>query len=168
MGQQWEAQVLRETERRWDWCTDSKVMTGRNKRDLPAIFPNVLLRLETGTAAKIFFTGKTDFFLVVLVRRVLAFPSGWLFARKVDVNLLVSLLGGRLRLAVPVRRGKDAEGHGDTGFKVQIGDFCLARESSHTTFRNEHERMTRSPLAFVFGTKVEEGGEGKREGKVPR
>lgn len=42
-----------------------------------AIFLDVLLlRLVTGTAAKIFFTGKTDFFLVDLVRRVLAFPSG--------------------------------------------------------------------------------------------
>lgn len=103
----------------------------RKNWSLPAIFPGVLLlRLETGTAAKIFFTGKTDFFLVVLVRRVLAFPSGWLLARKVDINLLMSL-GGRLRLAVPVCRGKDAEGHGDAGFKVQIGDFCLARESSH-------------------------------------
>lgn len=38
----------------------------------------VVLRVETGTAAIVFFTGKTDSFLVVLVRRVLAFPSGWL------------------------------------------------------------------------------------------
>lgn len=97
---------------------------------LPVIFPDVvLLRLETGTAAKIFFTGKTDFFLVDLVRRVLAFPSGWLLVGEIDVNLLVSL-GGCLRLAVPIGGGKDAEGHGDTSFKVQIGDFCLARESS--------------------------------------
>ncbi len=111
-----------------------RVVQKREKKrldsSLPAIFPDVLLlRLETGTAAKIFFTGKTDLFLVDLVRRVLAFPSGWLLGGEIDINLLVSL-GGRLRLAVPVRRGKDAEGHGDTGFKVQIGDFCLARESS--------------------------------------
>lgn len=58
---------------------------------LPVLFRDVLLRLETGTAAKIFFTGKTDFFLVVLVRRVLAFPSGWLLVGEIDINLLVSL-----------------------------------------------------------------------------
>lgn len=106
---------------------------GKEELGLPAIFPDVLLRLETGTAAKIFFTGKTDVFLVVLVRRVLAFPSGWLLVGEIDVNLLMRL-GGRLGLAVLVRRGKDAEGHGDAGFKVQIGDFCLARESSQQPF----------------------------------
>jgi hypothetical protein len=36
----------------------------------------IVFRLETGTAAMVFFTGKTDLSLVVLVRRVLAFPSG--------------------------------------------------------------------------------------------
>ena len=81
-----------------------------------------MFRLETGTAATVFFTGKTDLSLVVLVRRVLAFPSGGLFSGKIDINRFVSLRAC-LRLAVPICRGKDAEGHGDAGFKVQIDDF---------------------------------------------
>lgn len=89
----------------------------------PVVLLDVLLRNETGTAAMFFFTRKTDLLLVVLVRRVLAFPSGCLLLRKVDVDLLVSL-GGGLGLAVLIGRGEDAKGHRYAGFKVQVDDFC--------------------------------------------
>jgi hypothetical protein len=53
------------------------------------------------------------------------FPSGWLLGGELDVNLLVGGGGGglRLRFAVPIGGWEDAEGHGDAGFKVQVGDF---------------------------------------------
>uniref|UniRef100_A0A1Y1KVU9 Uncharacterized protein n=1 Tax=Photinus pyralis TaxID=7054 RepID=A0A1Y1KVU9_PHOPY len=105
------------------------------------VFLHELLLLETGTAVTLF--TETDLFfaeavLAVLAmlstrgeidvgrvrRRVLILPSGWLLLLgELDVNLFVSL-GGGLRLAVPISRGEDAEGDGDAGFKVQIGDFC--------------------------------------------
>lgn len=91
--------------------------------------------LETGTAVTLFFTCCADLFFAVAVlstggeinvggvRRVLTFPSGRLLAGELDINLFVGL-GGGLRLAVPICRWEDAEGHGDSGFKVQIADFC--------------------------------------------
>lgn len=90
------------------------------------------MRNETGTAALIFFTGKTDV-LLVLLRSVLAFPSGWLLVGEADVDLLVSL-SGSLGLVILVGRGEDAEGHGDTSFKVQVDDLLRARESSQQPF----------------------------------
>lgn len=95
-----------------------------------------MLLLETGTAATLF--TETDLFFAVAVlamlstrgeidvgsrvRRVLLLPSGLLLG-ELDINLFVSL-GGGLRLAVPISRREDAERDGDTGFKIQIGDFC--------------------------------------------
>ena len=118
----------------------------------------VVFRLETGTAATVFFTGKTDLSLVVLVRRVLAFPYGWLLGREIDINLLVSL-GGRLRLAIPVRRGEDAKRHGDAGFKVQVGDLNGARILFPTTFRTTKGRSRRFLLLFFLKYLKEKKGD---------
>ena len=52
-------------------------------------------------------------------RRVLTFPSGgWL--AELDVDLLVGRLGLGLGRGLAVGRGEDAEGHGDSGFKIQL------------------------------------------------
>lgn len=106
-----------------NWLVSEEIPLKLSKCYVPVVLLDVLLRNETGTAAMFFFTCKTDLLLVVLVRRVLAFPSGCLLLRKVDVDLLVSL-GGGLGLAVLIGRGEDAKGHRYAGFKVQVDDFC--------------------------------------------
>lgn len=95
-----------------------------------------LLVVGTGTAVTFFFTREMDLFFVAGLctgrefggcreRRVLTFPSGWLLMGKFDRKLFVSpvllLMRSGLGGAVPVGRGKDAEGDGDTGLKVQVG-----------------------------------------------
>lgn len=97
---------------------------------------NESLLLETGTAVTFFFTRESNLFFAVTVlaarrklsgggvRRVLTFPSGCLVAGKLDLELLVSLGLDLLFGGVPVGGGENAEGDGDTGFKVQVDDFC--------------------------------------------
>ncbi len=95
----------------WEERERSKM---RERKHVPAVLLDVLLVLETGTAVTLFFTCDADLFFAVAVlttvweidvggvRRVLTFPSGWLLGGKLDVDLLVSLLGGGLRFAVPI------------------------------------------------------------------
>lgn len=101
---------------------------------LPVLVDVLMLVLETGTAVTFFFTRDTDLFALTVIsarrkfsvggeRRVLTLPSGWLLVREVDFELLVSLAGD-FRVGVPVGGGEDAEGDWDSGFKVQICDFC--------------------------------------------
>ena len=106
----------------------------RERDGLPVLLGNVLLVLETGTAVTFFFTRDTDLFFAVAVlstrgkfsgggeRRVLTFPSGWLLVGEVDLELLVGL-DACLRGGLPVGGGEDAEGDGDSGFKVQVDDL---------------------------------------------
>jgi hypothetical protein len=94
----------------------------------------LVLGLGTGTAVTFFLTRVMDLFFAVAllsarrkfsrngVRRVLTFPSGVVLG-ELDFELLLGF-GLGLRLAVLVGRRKDAEGDRDSGFKVQIDDFC--------------------------------------------
>lgn len=129
--------------------------------------------LDTGTAVTLFFTCNTDLFSVLStgreisvggVRRVLTFPSGRLLAGELDINLFVRL-GRRLRLAVPICRWEDAEGHGDSGFKVQIAGFCR-RERIFSYNLSQHERKIRKILRLLFLRKQKsKRGEGKGGGR---
>lgn len=105
----------------------------------------LLLDTGTGTVVVVMFFD-TDLFFKALVfpgrklfgsgserRRVLTFPSGllWLL-RKLDLKLLMSFgdcLGLGLCLALLVGGGEDAEGDGDTSFKIQIGGLEGAERS---------------------------------------
>jgi len=107
----------------------------------------VLLFADAGTAVTFFFTRYTDLFFAEAMfsagrrkfgfdreRRVLTFPSGLLLFWEFDLNLFTPLISGsldllRLRLVVGVLVGsrKDAEGDGNTGFKVQVDDLPGAR-----------------------------------------
>jgi hypothetical protein len=89
------------------------------------------LRMDTGTAVVFLFTRDSDLFFDAFLasvrkfsgdgeRRMLPFPSGLLFG-KFDLNLLVDGCCGGLRLCVLICGRKDAEGHGNAGFKVQVG-----------------------------------------------
>ena len=84
-------------------------------------------------------TWGTDFFLAVRRRGrsvVLVFAAGFLRG-ELDFELRVGL-GGGLRLGLSslfVRRGEDAEGDGEAGFKIQVGDLSCAGVFSSTTFR---------------------------------
>jgi hypothetical protein len=116
--------------------------SGRGGRAVLGVNVLVLVSVEvgTGTAVAFFFARDTDLFFAVFLagrtfsvdgerrRRVLTFPSGWLLGGEFDLKLFVSGGGGggglRLRFAVPICGREDAEGHGDAGFKVQVGDFC--------------------------------------------
>jgi hypothetical protein len=94
----------------------------------------MLVTMDTGTVVTFLFASITDLFFAVAVlssrgnfsvdrdRRVLTFPSG--FAGRFDLELLTSLDGLRLHLAVPVGRWEDTEGDRDSSFKIQVGDFC--------------------------------------------
>lgn len=104
---------------------------------------------DTGTVVTFFFTRETDLFVVEVVllstgrkmgrgvnnRRVLTLPSG--FLGEFDLKLFVSYLSLRLGLGLLfVRRREDAKGHGDAGFKVQVGGLLGARIVSSSTFRS--------------------------------
>lgn len=93
----------------------------------------------------------------------MTFPSGWLWpVGERDFELLVSL-GFGLSVGFPVGRGKDAEGDGDAGLKVQVDDF-YGRERTLLEQPSGDERKTRRILWLLFlETKVEEGKEEKRE-----
>lgn len=87
-------------------------------------------------------------------RRVITFPSGLLrLLGKFDLKLLVGLgdclgLGLCLCLALLVGGGKDAEGDGDTGFKIQIGDLEGATRRIFSAFPYEtKEGKEEYPLA---------------------
>ena len=101
----------------------------------------VLVTMDTGTAVLFLFTCDTDLFFPARRKlsrdrggRVLTYPSGFLRG-DLDLELLVSLSGGLDLSGLFVGRGEDAEGNGDAGFKVQVGDLDGARESFSTTFR---------------------------------
>jgi len=96
------------------------------------------LLLDTGTAVIVFFTGVVYLFLSNLVktRRVLTFPSG-LRGGKLDLLVGGGCGGGSdvcLGIRLAVGRWEDAEGDGDTSFKVQVGDLWVSRRTK--TFRN--------------------------------
>jgi hypothetical protein len=102
-----------------------------------------MLVLDTGTVVTFFYTDL--FFGVALLtargqlsssgeRRVLTFPSGFFrFGGKFDLKLFVSL-GGGYGLDFFVCAREDAEGHGDAGFKVQVGDLTTQESSSRQPF----------------------------------
>jgi hypothetical protein len=109
----------------------------------------VVLAVDTGTAVLLLVTCGTGFLAVRLSllrgrrgrRVVLVFAAG-LLRGELDLNLRVGVgLGvvGLLRLGLSrllfVRRGEDAEGHGEAGFKIQVGDLSCAGVFSSTTFR---------------------------------
>jgi hypothetical protein len=97
------------------------------------------LLLNTGTAVIVFFTGAVYLFLLsnlVKTRRVLTFPSG-LRGGKLDLLVGGGCGGGSdvcLGIRLAVGRWEDAEGDGDTSFKVQVGDLWVSRRTK--TFRN--------------------------------
>lgn len=89
----------------------------------------VLVTMDTGTAVLFLFTCDTDLFFPARRKlsrdrggRVLTYPSGFLRGG-LDFELLVSLGGGLDLSGLFVGRGEDAEGNGDAGFKVQVGDL---------------------------------------------
>lgn len=105
---------------------------------------------DTGTVVTFFFTRETDLFFVEAVllstgrkmgrgvntRRVLTLPSG--FLGESDLKLFVSYLSLRLGLGLLFVGGReDAKGHGNAGFKVQVGDLFGARIVSSSTFRSK-------------------------------
>lgn len=103
------------------------------------------LLLDTGTAAIVFFTGEVHFFLARLVkcRRVLSFPSG-LGGDERDLLVGGAGCGGcvGLGLRLAVCRWEDAEGDGDTSFKVQVCDLWVSRRSQifqNRPFANERK-----------------------------
>lgn len=149
------------------------------------LFAVVLLTADTGTAATILFTGDADLLLGVAmllrlllavrkvgsgrVGRVLtAFPPA-LVVGELELQLLVGLGGGGdrvLPLLVSVGRGEDAEGDGDSCFKIQVDCLVWARRvvSLSTLSRPEtvsRRRKERFSLASSWGEKSE-GGEIKR------
>ena len=102
----------------------------------------MVLAVDTGTAVLLLVTWGTDFLTVRLSllrgRRsvVVVFVAG-LLRGELDLELRVGL-GGGLRLGLSslfVRRGEDAEGDGEAGFKIQVGDLSCAGVFSSTTFR---------------------------------
>lgn len=117
---------------------------GRVRRSRPfgrSVFLVVLVTMDTGTAVLFLFTCDADLFFPARRKlsrdrggRVLTYPSGFLRG-KLDLELLVGLSGGLDLSGLFVGRGEDAEGNGDAGFKVQVGDLGTARESFSTTFR---------------------------------
>lgn len=106
------------------------------------LFAVVLFTVDTGTAVMVLFTGDEDLFLAVAVllpagrkvgrgggvrRDLTTFPPG-LVVGEVEVELLVGSgacagLARLLLVVVAVRRGEDAEGDGDSRFKIQVD--CL-------------------------------------------
>ncbi|KAI1307538.1 hypothetical protein F5Y03DRAFT_122954 [Xylaria venustula] len=134
--------------------------------------------MDTGTAVTFFFTCDTDLFFAVALlssrgqlgrggsRRVLTFPSGFLgFGGKFDLKLFVDLGGLGLSRSLGgflVGTGEDAEGHGNAGFKVQVGDLIGARILFPTTFRTQRTkgRSRRFLLLFFLNyLKEKKGGE---------
>jgi hypothetical protein len=110
----------------------------------------VVLAVDTGTAVLLLVTCGTGVFLAVRLslllrgRRgrsvVLVFAAGFLRGEldlklRVGVGLSVGLLRLGLSRLLFVRRGEDAEGDGEAGFKIQVGDLSCAGVFSSTTFR---------------------------------
>lgn len=114
---------------------------------LPALVGGILFT-DAGTAVTFFFTCYADLFFAEAmlsarrkfdvdsrVRRVLTFPSGLVLFWEFDLNLFVGLLGRLLLLGlglrfvvgVPIGSREDAEGNGNSGFKVQV-DGLLAQD----------------------------------------
>lgn len=140
----------------------------------------VVLLVDTGTAVTFFFTRDTDLFFTVALlssrrqlgrggdRRVLTFPSGFLgFGGKFDLKLFVGLgdlglsLGGFL-----VGAREDAEGHGNAGFKVQVGDLNGARILFPTTFRTERTKGRSRRFLLLFFLKYLKEKKGDEEAAV--
>jgi hypothetical protein len=94
----------------------------------------------------------------------LTFPSGFLGCDgKFDLKLFVSLgdgfgLGGFL-----VGSREDAEGHGDAGFKVQVGDLNNARILFPTTFRTERTKGRSRRFLLLFFLKYLKEKKGDEE-----
>lgn len=109
----------------------------------------VVLAVDTGTAVLLLVTWGTGVVLAVRLsllrgRRgrsvVLVFAAGFLRGEldlklRVGVGLSVGLLRLGLSRLLFVRRGEDAEGDGEAGFKIQVGDLSCAGVFSSTTFR---------------------------------
>jgi hypothetical protein len=114
----------------------------------------VLVTMDTGTAVLFLFTCDTDLFFPARRKlsrdrggRVLTYPSGFLRG-SLNLEFLVSVGGGLDLSGLFVRRGEDAEGNGDAGFKVQVGDLGGERESVSTTFRSKGRRVDSSCSSF--------------------
>lgn len=111
------------------------------------LFAVVLFTVDTGAAVMVFFTGDEDLFLAVAVvlpagrkvgrggrvrrRDLTTFPPG-LVVGEVEVELLVGSSAGAglarlLLVVVAIRRGEDAEGDGDSRFKIQVDCLVWAR-----------------------------------------
>jgi hypothetical protein len=133
--------------------------------------------LDTGTAVTFFFTCNTDLFFTVALltsrgqlssggdRRVLTFPSGFLgFDGKFDLKLFVSLGGGfGLGGGFLVGTREDAEGHGNAGFKVQVGDLYNARILFPTTFRTRRTKGRSRRFLLLFFLKYLKEKKGDEE-----
>lgn len=95
------------------------------------------LSADTRTAVTFLFTSNADLFFPVGVvvagrlvdnvgRRVLTFPSGpFLVLGELCTKLLVGLGGSHLRglVVLLVGRRENAEGNGNSGFKIQVDDL---------------------------------------------
>lgn len=134
------------------------------------LFAVVLLTTDTGTAATILFTGDADLLLGVAmllrlllavrkvgsgrVGRVLtAFPPA-LVVGELELQLLVGLGGGGdrvLPLLVSVGRGEDAEGDGDSCFKIQVDCLVWARRVvSLSTFQDRKQSQEGGKKDFLW------------------
>lgn len=151
------------------------------------LFAVVLFTTGSGTAVAILFTSDADLFLAVArlvlllagrrrkvgtgrVGRVLAtFPPG-LVVGELELQLLVGFGGGAalVLLVVTVGRRKDAEGNGDSCFKIQVDCLgCARRVVLLSTFRdrkNSLEKLERkSSLASSWGKEVERREEKEKD-----
>lgn len=146
------------------------------------LFAVVLFTTGAGTAVAILFTITSDADLLLAVarlrlklkllllpaRRRATFPPG-LVVGELELQLLVGLLGCAALLGllvVTVGRREDAEGNGDSCFKIQVDCLVWARRvvSLSTLSRPEtvsRRRKERFSLASSRGEKSE-GGEIKR------
>jgi hypothetical protein len=117
---------------------------GFGVRGTRLVLLEVELFTDAGTAVTFFFTGYTDLFFAEAMlsgeamfsgmsmrrkvgvdseRRELTFPSGFVLLREFDLKLFVSVLDSLLLVGVLVGAWEDAEGNGNSGFKVQVDDL---------------------------------------------
>lgn len=95
------------------------------------------------------------------VLRVTTFPPGPVEVRKSDLDLLVGGCDRVLLLGLTIGGGEDAEGDGDSRFKIQVDCLDGRTESSSPPPSEKEEKKI--PLASSWGKKSKEK-EREREG----
>ena len=130
------------------------------------------LLADTGTAVTFFFTFDTDLFFAEAMlstwrkfcvgreRRVLTFPSGLLLSRKFDLYLFAGLglcLDSLCGFVVFIRRGEDAEWHGNSGFKVQVDDLYGRKKALLFDLSTRRKEDKKIPLASFLDELKEPG-----------